>query len=145
MLRRNGTVALIDFGISQSKPTSAPGAITQDEAITGTPYYMSPEQVCGDATDERTDLYALGVILYQMLTGAKPYVGDTAEEIMARHRDMPVPKLPAHLYEYQPFVDRMLAKNPGQRLASARELIELIDRMRDAERVRGYELSATSA
>jgi eukaryotic-like serine/threonine-protein kinase len=145
MLRRNGTVALIDFGISQSRPASTPAPFDQGELITGTPYYMSPEQVRGDATDERTDLYALGVIFYQMLTGTKPYVGNTAEEIMSRHRDAPVPKLPSGLREFQPLVDRLLAKSAKRRVSNARELIELIDRMQDSERVRGYELSATSA
>ena len=143
MLRKNGTVALIDFGISQSKRGG--GAPVDEELISGTPYYMSPEQARGEPTDERTDLYALGVIAYQMLCGAKPYVGDTRDDILAQHTDAPVPKLPPELAHYQPLIDRLLAKTAEQRLASARELIELVDRLRSTAPALDYELSATSA
>ena len=120
MLRDDGTVALIDFGIShamrrgQARPTAA-------DAISGTPYYMSPEQARGEPTDERTDLYALGVILYQMLTGEKLYVGETTR------RD-PGPAQPraaaaacrAHLDAHQPLLDRLLAKDVAQRARRTR-------------------------
>jgi serine/threonine protein kinase len=124
MLRDNGTVALIDFGISLSAHINR-----QDDAksVSGTPYYMSPEQARGQPTDERTDLYALGVILYQMLTGEKPYIGDSPEEILERHCSEPVPRLPAHLSAHQQLVDRLLAKDAAQRLSNARELLEAID------------------
>ena len=125
MLRDNGTVALIDFGISLSAHVNRQAA--DGGAITGTPYYMSPEQARGDPTDERTDLYALGVILYQMLTGEKPYTGDTPEAILDRHCHSPLPRLPSHLAAYQQLIDRLLAKDVNQRLATARELIEAID------------------
>jgi serine/threonine protein kinase len=126
MLRDNGTVALIDFGISHSTDINRP---RHGDAITGTPYYMSPEQVRGEPTDERTDLYALGVILYHMLTGEKPYVGDTTDEILDQHREAPLPRLPRHLSEHQPLLERLLAKDVNQRLANARELIEAIEKV----------------
>jgi serine/threonine protein kinase len=145
MLRRNGSIALIDFGISRWKLSADSVALDGGELISGTPYYMSPEQARGEATDERTDLYALGIILYQMLTGTKPYVGDNTETILAQHISAPVPALPEPLAHYQPLVDRLLAKTAGQRLASARELIELIEQLRSTAPSPVYEISATSA
>jgi len=144
MLRKNGTVALIDFGISRSKLEPPPPPDGESERISGTPYYMSPEQVRGEPTDERTDLYALGVIVYQMLSGAKPFSGDDTANILAQHVDAPVPRLPRQLIHYQPLIDRLLAKSAGQRLASAREVIELVERLRGT-RPLDYELEATSA
>lgn len=127
MLRTDGTVALIDFGISQSKLTEPATTETGERAISGTPYYMSPEQARGEATDERTDLYALGIIVYEMLTGERPYVGTDTDTILAQHTQAPVPTLPAQLSHYQPLIDRLLAKSVAQRVASARELLELIE------------------
>ena len=123
MLRTDGTVALIDFGISKS--SSLP--VADGKAISGTPYYMSPEQAEGGATDERTDLYALGVILYQMLTGEKPYSGADAAEILLGHRESPIPTLPDRLSGHQHLIGRLLAKNPDDRIASARELVGILE------------------
>ncbi|HEX5418733.1 MAG TPA: protein kinase, partial [Gammaproteobacteria bacterium] len=83
MFREDGSLALIDFGLAESKDDAA--ATPADAAVAGTPYYMSPEQARGQPTDERTDLYALGVMLYQMLTGEKPYTGSSAENILEQH------------------------------------------------------------
>jgi serine/threonine protein kinase len=90
---------------------------------------MSPEQARGEPTDERTDLYALGVILYQMLTGEKLYVGETTQAILDQHSHAPLPRLAAHLGAHQPLLDRLLAKDASARLANARELIEAIERI----------------
>lgn len=141
MLRADGTVALIDFGISKS--SSLPDA--DGEAISGTPYYMSPEQAKGDPTDERTDLYALGVMLYQMLTGEKPYSGSDAAEILAGHRDSPIPTLPESLSAHQHLISRLLAKDPADRIASARELVEIIEHQLAKIGDEDYALSASSA
>ena len=127
MLRDDDSIALIDFGISQSlqvrrSPESA-------GEIPGTPYYMSPEQARGETTDERSDLYALGVILYQMLTGAKPYVGETTDAILEQHKNGPLPALPADLAAYQPLLNRLLAKDPAQRYGSAREALEAVEQL----------------
>jgi serine/threonine protein kinase len=131
MLREDGTMALIDFGISHSAHVSQT-AVEGGEAVTGTPYYMSPEQARGSGVDERTDLYALGVILYQMLTAEKPFAADTAAAILDQHCNAPVPRLPASLAPYQPLLDRLLAKNRDQRLATAREVIETIEHLPSA-------------
>jgi serine/threonine protein kinase len=126
MLRDNGSVALIDFGISHALNGQPIGDPAQ---ISGTPYYMSPEQARGEQTDERTDLYALGVILYQMLTGEKLYVGETTKAILDQHSHAPLPRLAPHLGANQPLLDRLLAKDAAARLANARELIEAIERI----------------
>jgi serine/threonine-protein kinase PpkA len=123
MLRDDDTVALIDFGISQSANVTAAPA----DEIAGTPYYISPEQAAGNATDERTDLYALGVILYQMLMGEKPYVGATTEAILDQHRNAPLPVLAPERSAYQPLLNKLLAKDPGQRFGSAREALEALE------------------
>ena len=88
---------------------------------------MSPEQAAGAATDERADLYSLGVILYQMLTGEKPYVGATTDEILEQHRNAALPVLGAELAAYQPLLNKLLAKDPSQRFGSAREVLEALE------------------
>ena len=134
MLRDDGTVALIDFGISHQIEDMLNAA--EGQPIAGTPYYMSPEQARGRPTDERTDLYALGVILYQMLTGEKPFTGDTTDAILDQHHNTAVPRLPPHLTVYQALLDKLLAKDAAQRLANAREVTETIDHMVAATRKR---------
>jgi eukaryotic-like serine/threonine-protein kinase len=126
MLRDDDSVALIDFGISQSKYAAAAEPQQPGREIAGTPYYISPEQAGGAAVDERADLYSLGVILYQMLTGEKPYVGATTEEILEQHRNAAVPSLPSGLAAYQPLLNKLLAKDPNQRFGSAREALEAL-------------------
>ena len=97
--------------------------------IAGTPYYMSPEQAAGAATDERSDLYSLGVILYQMLMGEKPYVGTSTSQILEQHRAAALPVLRAELAAYQPLLNKLMAKEPGQRFSSAREALEALELM----------------
>lgn len=140
MLRNDGTIALIDFGIS----TSASLTTNDGRIISGTPYYMSPEQAKGQPTDERTDLYALGIMLYQMLCGEKPYVGEDAAEILRQHSEAPLPKLPESLSALKPLIDRLLAKDPNDRIASARELVELIESRLQTDDSENYALSASS-
>ena len=125
MLRDDDSVALIDFGISHSAHVARPDG-SQDEVV-GTPYYISPEQAAGAPTDERTDLYALGVILFQMLTGEKPYVGATTAEILEQHRNAALPQLEPELAVYQPLLNKLLAKDPAQRFGSAREVLEALE------------------
>ena len=126
MLRDDDSVALIDFGISQSTQVPRPMAGDARAEIAGTPYYISPEQAAGATTDERTDLYALGIIFYQMLTGEKPYVGATASEILEQHRNAAVPALGPALAVYQPLLNRLLAKEPSRRFGNAREALEAL-------------------
>jgi serine/threonine protein kinase len=120
MLRRDNSIALIDFGLA--KRLRLKMEITDSGEIFGTPYYMSPEQGHGAKVDERSDIYSLGVIFYEMLTGDKPYQAETAMGIIYKHAQAPVPLLPTRFSEYQSLINMMLAKNPADRLQSAGEI-----------------------
>ncbi len=122
MLRKDGSIALIDFGLA--KRAKLESEITDKGEIFGTPYYMSPEQGHGTGVDERSDIYSLGVIFYEMLTGEKPYKADTAMGIIFKHAQAPIPLLPARLVQFQVLINLMLAKAPEDRLQSAREIEE---------------------
>jgi DNA-binding NarL/FixJ family response regulator len=121
MLRENGAVALIDFGLARSLDGNT--VSTQTGVLLGSPYYMSPEQALGEPLDARSDFYSLGVICYEMLTGSKPYTGNTAMEVLQQHVSAPLPVLPPDLARYQPLLTRLLAKSRGERLGSAQEII----------------------
>jgi len=121
MLRENGAVALIDFGLARSLDGNT--ASTQTGVLLGSPYYMSPEQALGEPLDARSDFYSLGVICYEMLTGTKPYTGNTAMEVLQQHVSAPLPLLPTDLARYQPLLTRLLAKSRGGRPDSAHEII----------------------
>ena len=121
MLRENGAVALIDFGLARSLDGNT--ASTQTGVLLGSPYYMSPEQALGEPLDARSDFYSLGVMCYEMLTGLKPYTGNTAMEVLQQHVSAPLPLLPADLARYQPLLTRLLAKSRGARPDSAHEII----------------------
>jgi len=122
MLRADNSIALIDFGLA--KRARLESEITDKGEIFGTPYYMSPEQGHGNGVDERSDIYSLGVIFYEMLTGKKPYKADTAMGIIYLHANAPVPLLPARFAQYQVLINMMLAKNPDDRLQTAAEIEE---------------------
>ena len=92
MLRDDDTVALIDFGLA--KRMRLEQAITDSGEIFGTPYYMSPEQGHANDVDHRSDIYSLGVIFFEMLTGDKPFKGANAMSIIYKHSQAPMPLLP---------------------------------------------------
>jgi len=122
MVREDGSLALIDFGLA--KRMRLKQEITGNGEIFGTPYYMSPEQGHADEVDERSDVYSLGVIFYEMLTGKKPFTGSDAMSIILKHTKSPVPILPYHLSTHQALINLLLAKRPSDRLQSAREVLE---------------------
>ena len=122
MFRADGSIALIDFGLA--KRMRLDQEITASGQIFGTPYYMSPEQGHADEVDMRSDIYSLGVIFYEMLTGKKPYLGSNAMAIIFKHNKEPLPLLPPHLAEYQAVLNMLLAKKPEDRLQNAHEVLE---------------------
>jgi DNA-binding response OmpR family regulator len=130
MLRENDDVALIDFGLARNLEGGLQS--TRTGVLRGSPYYMSPEQALGEQLDARTDLYSLGIMFYEMLTGKKPFAGTSAIEVLQEHVNAPVPQLPERHTVYQPLLDRMLAKSRDQRYASAEEVIDAIAIAREA-------------
>jgi eukaryotic-like serine/threonine-protein kinase len=121
MLREDNSPVLIDFGLARRSIDD--GGTTGAGQVLGSPYYISPEQSQGLRVDARTDLYSLGVMFYEMLTGQRPYSGKTAMDIMAQHAGAPVPRLPSSVALQQALVDRLMAKELSQRYASADELL----------------------
>jgi serine/threonine protein kinase len=121
MFREDDSLVLIDFGLAKQAQLQA--EITGTGEIFGTPYYMSPEQGHATKVDERGDLYSLGIIFFEMLTGRKPFEGDTAMSVIIQHRQAPIPRLSEELAKFQPAIDRMLAKQPQDRFASAKEIL----------------------
>jgi serine/threonine protein kinase len=107
MFREDGTLALIDFGLAKQMRLHA--ALTGTGQIFGTPYYMSPEQGHAEPTDERSDIYSLGCIFYEMLTGERPFTASSPMGVIYRHAHAPRPRLGRQLTHFQPLVDRMLA------------------------------------
>jgi serine/threonine protein kinase len=85
---------------------------------------MSPEQGHGESMDARSDMYSLGVLLYEMLSGEKPYLASSAMGIIYKHCEAPLPLLPHRLGQYQALLNMLMAKRPEDRLQSAAELIE---------------------
>jgi len=122
MFRDEGSLALIDFGLAKQMRLHA--AITGTGQIFGTPYYMSPEQGHAEPTDERSDLYSLGCILYEMLTGERPFTASSPMGVIYRHAHAPRPRLSRALTHFQPLLDRLLAVDRFERYQSAGELLE---------------------
>lgn len=120
MLRADGSLAIIDFGLA--KHVDVKVEMTGTGEIFGTPYYMSPEQGHGREVDARSDLYSLGVIFFEMLTRKKPFLASTPMAVIYLHANEPIPQLEGELSGYQPIIDRLLAKAPEDRFASAAEL-----------------------
>lgn len=125
MLRENDAVALIDFGLARQIDGGGTTSLQtgQTGILRGSPYYMSPEQALGEQLDGRSDFYSLGIILYEMLTGQKPYTGSTALDVLQQHVSAPPPQLPPSLARYQPLLTRLVAKARTERVANAGEIL----------------------
>jgi serine/threonine-protein kinase len=117
MLRPDGRVAVTDFGIARAVARTR---ITPEGAVLGTPLYMAPEQAEGHPVEPAADLYAIGVVCYELLMGEPPFSGATAVELALKHIRQPAPELPAAFPEpVRAFVARALAKDPEDRYPSA--------------------------
>ncbi|HEU4622902.1 MAG TPA: protein kinase [Burkholderiaceae bacterium] len=126
MLRDDGSLGLADFGIAKHIDNKT---LTRHGEVFGTPYYLSPEQALGGAVDQRSDIYSLGVMLFEMLTGRKPYYADNAQALLYQHVHAPVPTLPQEHTRFQPLLNRMMAKKPAERYQRADDIIESVIRL----------------
>jgi len=120
MFRDPHQAAIVDFGAAKDLNENL--ELTRVGDILGTPYYMSPEQVRGEKLDARSDLYSLGVIFFQMITGKHMFEGTTAAGIAAQHLTTPPPPLPEAFEGLQRLYSRLIAKDRDARFRSAREL-----------------------
>ncbi|NPV66763.1 MAG: protein kinase [Anaerolineae bacterium] len=128
MLDRDGRVVLTDFGIAKIVTGAQ---FTASGGMVGTPAYMAPEQGLGEAGDERSDIYSLGVILFQLCTGQLPFEAETPLATILKHLHEPVPSPrdlnPALPQDVEAIILKAMAKEPSERFQSAAEMVEHID------------------
>lgn len=124
LFRDDGSVVLTDFGIA--KDTRVDCDLTQDGMSIGSPSYSSPEQAYCEPLDQRTDIYSLGVILLELLLGYNPFKGAHYADTVHNHATLPLPELPAPLRQYQPLLEKMLAKNPADRFESVDAMLTVL-------------------
>ena len=130
MLRENDEIALIDFGLARTLDGECHS--TRTGVLRGSPYYMSPEQALGEELDARSDLYSLGVMYHEMLTGKKPFTGGSAIEVLQQHVNAPPPRLPLSLSRHAPILARLLAKRREDRFNTADEVLAATAALRNA-------------
>ena len=114
-----GNVRIADFGIAISKDGTR---MTKEHQIVGSAQYMSPEQARSLKVDVHTDIYSLGIVIYERLTGRVPFDSDESISILVNHVSMEPPKLSTKMRHWQPLIDKCLAKSPGHRFQSMAEL-----------------------
>jgi len=138
LFRENGEPVLTDFGIAKSLNSET--QLTKIGFTVGTPEYMSPEQAVGQGMDGRSDIYSLGVVFYEMLTGEKPFKGDDAFSTALMHVNNEIPRLSGELERYQPLIYGMLAKKPDERFADAEALIRGAEAIEAGRPVEGIDI-----
>src|SRR6185295_11404566 len=124
LFRADGRPVIVDFGLAKDLGTNS--TLTGTQRLLATPRYMSPEQCLGQPVDARSDLYSLGAILWEMLTGTKIYENVGPADLMRMHVQAPPPVLPGELAAHQRLLDRLLAKKAEDRFQSAAEVCATI-------------------
>ena len=121
LFRDPQSIVVTDFGVAKDLGNTE--SLTARGSFVGSLYYCSPEQIARQDSGPLSDLYSLGVILFQMLTGSPPFTGKTAAEVMDAHLHAPIPRLPASVAVMQPLIDGLLAKDASERFQTTAELV----------------------
>ncbi len=124
MFRTDGTPVILDFGIARILESTT--QLTRSGMAMGTPRYMSPEQLNAKHVDGRSDIYSLGVVLFEMLNGTPPFRGNQTMTVMMKHVTEPVPRLSEGLAAFQPLLDRLMAKERNKRPGTEQEWQDLV-------------------
>ena len=132
LINEDNQPILADFGIARAISFSQQTVI--DGMLLGTPHYTSPEQISGGDVDQRADLYSLGVVYYEMLTGKRPFVADTPYALIYKHLEEQPPRLDDKYRQHEPIVHKLMAKKPEDRYASAFDLIEDLVKLTHAKK-----------
>lgn len=127
LFRDDNSAVLTDFGVARALLSGS--RHTHAGTVVGTPHYMSPEQTRGKTVDARSDVYSLGIVFFEMLTGSVPYQGEEAVSIALKHLAAPIPTLPAQFMHLQPLLDKMLNKEPDKRYQRGNDLVADIEAM----------------
>ncbi len=147
MVSRDGRVKVTDFGIARL--TTSADTVAQTAAVLGTASYLSPEQAQGQPVDQRSDLYSLGAVLYEMVAGRPPFTGESAVAVASKHvlepPDPPSTLNPDVSPELDAVIMKALAKNPANRYQSAEEMREDLERVRTGRPVEATPLLPESA
>lgn len=125
LFREDGAAVLTDFGVAKSLRIAS--SLGNAGTVVGTPHYMSPEQSRGLPIDGRSDIYSLGIVFYEMLTGVVPYQGDEAVVIAIKHLTARIPALPGQYAVYQGLLNRLLAKTADDRFQSGADIVEALN------------------
>ncbi len=129
LFHKSGIPKITDFGVAKALDRDM--NLTMDGTALGSPYYLSPEQAEGKDLDGRSDIYALGVILFELLAQRKPYLGESQIEVIFGHLNKPIPALPEQHRHYQPLVEKMMAKDADERFSSTREMLDYLNMLRN--------------
>lgn len=133
LFREDGTPLLTDFGIA--KDLKAELDLTRTGVFLGSPNYMAPEQADGRAVDGRTDVYALGCMFFEMVSGRKPFLGDSVFDLVEQHQRAPIPALPEGGSRWQPVLEKMLGKRPVDRFVDINAFLDAVAAVRGDSRV----------
>jgi serine/threonine-protein kinase PpkA len=129
LFRHDGTLLLTDFGVAKQLTTIE--ELTATGNMVGSPHYLSPEQALGRPIDGRSDIYSLGIVLYEMLVGVRPFEGSSAIDVALKHINSPLPRLPHGLEHFEPLLEKMTAKNPDNRFRDAASLGQAAQHLHD--------------